>query len=87
MTDAEKIMLQIRAHEEAHAEELKRLRTLSMEERAAMFEEACRLAAAILDSRRDMGLPPPSPAPWPQSTIDFLKRHAPHARRTAVADA
>lgn len=87
MSDVEKIMRQIRAHEETHAEDLKRLRTLSMEQRAAMFEEACKLAAAIVESRREAGFPPPAPAAWPQSTIDFLKRHAPHARRADVTDA
>lgn len=84
MTDAEKIMLQIRAHEEAHAEELKRLRTLSMEERAAMLVACCRGAVAIMKSRTEAGLPPRKPIPWPDSTLEILRRHAPNARSESV---
>lgn len=57
-----------------------RLRTLSLEERGAMIEAACRTAAEILRSRIKNGDPIPSPAPWPSSTLDFLSKHAPHGR-------
>jgi hypothetical protein len=80
MSDVEKIIRQIRAHEQAHAEELKRLRTLSMEERSAMLVACCRGAVAIMKSRAEAGLPPRKPTPWPDTTWELFRRHAPNAR-------
>lgn len=57
-----------------------RLRSLSLAERGAMIEAACRTAGEILRSRIKSGLPAPLPAPWPASTIEFLSKHAPHGR-------
>ena len=62
-----------------HSDEIM-LRSLSLEERGAMIEAACRTAAEILRSRIKSGFPAPSPAPWPPSTLDFLSKHAPHGR-------
>jgi len=56
------------------------LRTLSLTEKGKMVAAACRTAAAILRSRIKSGQPVPSPAPWPQSTIDFMRKHAPNGR-------
>ncbi|MEO8494488.1 MAG: hypothetical protein ABI614_05435 [Planctomycetota bacterium] len=61
------------------ADEIK-LRSLSLAERGAMIESACRTAAEILRSRIKSGLPAPSPAPWPASTLEFLSKHAPDGR-------
>jgi hypothetical protein len=72
---------QIRAHEAAHAEEFRRLRTLSPDERAAILVNACELVSEIMASRRAAGMPPPRPAPWPPSTWEFLRQHAPNARQ------
>jgi hypothetical protein len=72
---------QIRAHEAAHLDELRRIRSLSLEERAAMLDSVCELAAEIMASRRAAGMPPVRPAPWPPSTLEFLRQHAPNARR------
>lgn len=77
------ILSQIQAHEAAHAEDLKRLRSLSIDERAAIFDSNCEMAKAIMDSRKAAGMPPVRPVPWPQSTWEFLRRHAPNARRDA----
>ena len=63
-----------------HGDEMK-LRLLSLEERGAMIEAACRTAAEILRSRIKSGLPAPSPALWPPSTFEFLSKHAPHGRK------
>ena len=57
------------------------LRTLSLSEKGKMIAAACRTAAAILRSRVKSGQPIPSPAPWPQSTVDFMRKHAPNGRR------
>ncbi len=57
----------------------KRLRALPLEERGALLAAACRAAAKILEGRRASGLPEASPDPWPESTRDFMRRHATRA--------
>lgn len=78
------VLEQVLAHEQAHADELKRLRSITVAERAAMFDAACRAAAEILASQRAAGMPPPPPHSWPHSTLEFLKRSAADARRAAT---
>ena len=56
------------------------LRSLTLEERAQMLASACRAAARIQEGRLASGLPPAQPAPWPASTLEFMRRHAPNAR-------
>ena len=58
----------------------KRFRHLSLEERGELLASACRTAAAIEESRRQMGFPPSRPAPWPESTWKFLAECARRAR-------
>jgi hypothetical protein len=62
-------------------EEEARLRSLSLEERGRMIQAACRSAALIYRSRLKAGLPEVKPAPWPTSTLEFLRQHAPNAKR------
>ena len=62
--------------ENANEAEFRRLRELSLEERGRMLQAACRAAAELAASRRAAGLPDPLPAPWPASTLEFLRRHA-----------
>jgi hypothetical protein len=69
------------AQQDANEREFQRLRELSLEERGQMLQAACRAVAQIAAHRRAAGLPDPLPAPWPASTLDFLKRHAAHVRR------
>ncbi len=69
-----------RAHAALKADDLVRLRCLSMDQRGALIESACVAAAVIQRSRAAAGLPPSGPAPWPASTRDFLKRHAARVR-------
>lgn len=57
------------------------LRTLSLTEKGKMIQAACRTAAVILRSRIKSGQPAPSPAPWPQSTVDFMRKKAPNGQR------
>jgi len=57
-------------------DELAAIRKLSLEERGRLIESACRSAAEILVGRRACGLPDVQPAPWPESTVEFLARHA-----------
>jgi hypothetical protein len=49
-----------------------RLRGLSLRERAELIEVACKGAAEIEFSRIQMGSPPSTPAPWPESTWNYL---------------
>lgn len=51
-----------------------RLRSLTPEERSRMLTAVCRDAMELERSRVASGLPPSQPAPWPQSTWDFLRK-------------
>jgi hypothetical protein len=62
-------------------DDLTALRRLSLDERGRLIESACRTAAAILAGRRQCGLPDEQPAPWPASTVEFLKTNALAHRR------
>ncbi|MFV1968547.1 MAG: hypothetical protein ACC628_24255 [Pirellulaceae bacterium] len=60
-----------------HAEvDLESTRRASLTERAGALATVCRAAAALEASRCRAGLPDPVPAPWPQSTWEFLAKHA-----------
>ena len=82
LSDAERARIdsQIAAHEAAHQEDLVRLRSMSMEERGRLVASACAAAATILRSRRAAGLPDVVRASWPESTWEYLRKHAPNAR-------
>ncbi|MBN1912191.1 MAG: hypothetical protein JW818_20895 [Pirellulales bacterium] len=67
---------QIAAHRATEHEDILKLRSLSMEERGRLIVQACEAAAAIQRSRRTAGLPEIEPDPWPESTWDFLRKHA-----------
>ena len=69
-----------KAHAALKADDLVRLRLLSMDQRGALIESACVAAAVVQRSRAAAGLPPSVPAPWPASTREFLKRHAARVR-------
>ena len=71
-----KIDKQVAAHRATEDEDIARLRALSMEERGKLLEAACEAAAEIERSRRAAGLPPIQPDPWPESTWEFLRKHA-----------
>ena len=68
------------AHGQLDGEELVRLRTLSVRQRAELIASACEAAAAIRRSRLAAGLGEIEPAPWPASTWQFLKEHAARVR-------
>jgi hypothetical protein len=55
----------------------------SMEERSRRLALACRAGAAIARDRRRAGLPEPKPEPWPESTWQFLAKHARLARKSS----
>jgi hypothetical protein len=74
------IQKQIDAHAAADEQDLARLRSLTVAERAALIESACRAAAEIARSREAAGLPPIMPDPWPTSTWEFLRKHAARVR-------
>ena len=74
------IHAQIAGHALAEAASLERLRTTSMAERAQLIEVACRAAAVVLRDRAVAGATPVRPIRWPQSTWEFLKRHAARVR-------
>jgi len=57
------------------------LRTMSMAERGRRLAAACRLAASVERSKTKSGMPPSQPEPWPDSTWEFLRKHAPNGRK------
>lgn len=59
---------------EDRAAEIRKLRSLTMEQRGALIAIACRTAAKVECSRRENGLPPSVSVPWPASTWEILKR-------------
>jgi hypothetical protein len=65
-----------RGEREQEAAEIERLRGLSDRERGEMILAVCRAAAEIHAGRLKSGLPPATPAPWPASTWELLRRHA-----------
>jgi hypothetical protein len=60
--------------------EVDKLRQHTLRERGVLLAMACRDAARIEASRLKMGMPPTRPAPWPQSTWDFLAECARRVR-------
>jgi hypothetical protein len=74
---------QIAAHAAAHAEDIARLRAMSMAERGKLIQAACRTAAIIARDRAAAGLPPVEREPWPKSTWEFLRKHAKAVRERA----
>jgi hypothetical protein len=83
MTENDKLAVerQIAAHAAAESEGIARLRTLSMRERGRMLKAACEAAAQIQASRLAAGLPPVQREPWPESTWEFLRKHAARFRK------
>ena len=61
--DAAKMDDLARSHAALKADDLLRLRSLSMRERSALLESACETAAIIVRSRIAAGLPRCEPAP------------------------
>ena len=70
----------IAAHGTCDNEDIARLRALSMEERGRLIEAACEAAVVIRRGRLAAGLPDAPPAPWPESTWEFLREHAARVR-------
>ncbi len=56
------------------------LRGLTLAQRAELIEAACDGAIEIEASRNRMGLPPSTPAPWPESTWNHLAEWTRRAR-------
>ena len=67
-------------------EQVESFRTMSLEQRGELLMVACRAAAEIERGRSSSGLPPSQPAPWPQSTWELLRRHAPHGQQRRAPD-
>jgi hypothetical protein len=87
LSEAERARLdaQVAAHEAGHREQLNRLRSLSFQERAEIFEGLCDSAMEILRSRKAAGLPDSKPAPWPESTWEILRKDAANVRRRSTS--
>ena len=62
-------------------ERIDALRSLTLEQRGRLIMQACRAAARIEQGRRLSDLAPSQPAPWPQSTLEFLRSHARRVRQ------
>lgn len=54
----------------------------SMEERDRLLKSVCRTAAQIEAKKIAAGMPPSEPAPWPESTREFLREYARRHRST-----
>lgn len=80
MKDVPEMDRLVRVQEEASRDDIARLRKLSMLERSALIESACKAAAVLYHSRLAAGLPDVEPAPWPASTREFLRKHAARVR-------
>lgn len=61
--------------------DLAALRAMSMQQRSALLQQACRAASKLEASRIASGFPPSKPAPWPESTWQFLKEQTVRARQ------
>jgi hypothetical protein len=48
----------------------------TLAERVSELSIVCRDAAALEDCRRQAGQPPSQPAPWPPSTVAWLRQQA-----------
>ena len=70
----------VKAHAMAADRDATPLQALGPHERGALIELACEAAATINRSRLAAGLPAATPAPWPTSTWDFLRKHAAYVR-------
>ncbi len=66
--------------------DLSYLRSLDAGQHGELLIAACRAASAIEQGRRQSGLSPSSPAPWPLSTQQFHREWADHVRATAERD-
>jgi hypothetical protein len=62
------------------------LRALTLEQRGEMIAAACRTAMKIEQARIQSGLPPTTPASWPASTLEFLKKHARRCREPRIPE-
>ena len=79
---ASQISFDISAGEKLQEEaEIERLRGLSDRERGEEILAVCRAAAMIHAGRVASGLPPATPAPWPASTWEFLRKCAADDKR------
>ena len=68
------------------SEETRRLRSLTLEQRGEMLIAACELASEIEAARLRAGLPPSQPAPWPESTWEFLRKATADAKRRSQSN-
>ena len=69
--------------EEVAAEQTE-FRSLSLADRGRLLEAVCAATMDVLMARQQMGIPMPEPEPWPASTQEFMRKHAPNGRnRTA----
>jgi hypothetical protein len=67
-----KLQLDTEAIAQAERSDIARFRQLSLRERGEWLAAVCRAAAELEASRLAMGLSPAAPAPWPDSTWQFL---------------
>jgi hypothetical protein len=72
---------QAAAHGTADFEDIARLRSLGMKERGELIESACEAAAAVYRSRLAAGMPMLERDPWPESTVEFFRKHATRVRK------
>jgi hypothetical protein len=81
-----KLTLNTDAIARAEQSDVNVLRDSSLRERGEWLIAASRAAAALEASRLAMGLPPARPAPWSDSTWQFLAAAAERVRERRPAD-
>lgn len=67
------------------AEEIRDHQALTLQQRAKILEAVCAAAVDIHQARLKMGMLPAEPDPWPDSTLELFRRHAPNGRISAAS--
>ena len=71
---------QVAVIEADHRQTLREWQAKSLEERGEAISACCQSAAAIMETRWQMGLEPFQRETWPQHIWDMLRKHATEAR-------
>ncbi len=66
--------------EQENRQTLREWQTKSLEERGAGIIVCCQSAAAIMEARRQRGMPPYPREPWPPYIWEMLRKHMTEAR-------
>ena len=74
---------QVASLEATRRQTLRDWQAKSLEERGEGVIACCQSAAAVMETRRQMGMEPMQRTPWPKHIWDMLRRHATEARNAS----